>query len=256
MRSELMKITPELAKKFLAQNVINRTLSDKLVQKYTQDILSDNWSVTHQGIAFYDDNSLADGQHRLESIVQANKPVYMYVTYGLKKEQSIHIDMHRPRSVIDGIKIGQLSDWIEAKHVAMVSVLVNPKRLPVNEVIHFLNSIEDSAKFAVSCFPTNRRYLTSSIIHAAICAAHYNGVNEDKLRRFGEVLLNGVSEGRKEKVIVLVRDMFIRNINNGSQHKHEKFLKVQRAIQLFDNNEIVSRLQMPKDHIYTIKVAR
>ena len=108
MKFNVMTITPQLAEKMLAKNTINRNLSERAANKYAQIMRDGNWSVTHQGVAFYDDGTLADGQHRLVGVVQAGVPVEMLVVSGLKKEQSIHIDTHRPRSMIDGIKIGGL----------------------------------------------------------------------------------------------------------------------------------------------------
>jgi hypothetical protein len=212
-----------------------------------------NWSVTHQGIAFYEDGTLADGQHRLEAIVRSGATITMYITKGLERHQSINIDAHRPRSTIDGIRIGGLSDWIQSKHISMASVLTSPKRLAAQELVDFLESIADSAKFATEAFPTNRRYLTASIIHAALCLAHFAGEKPSYLRRFGEVLLSGIPEGSDERVIVLAREAFLRNPNNSESDKSEKYLKLQRAISAYCHGVEVLRLTVPKETIYTME---
>ena len=161
MKVEMLRITPEMATRFLQTNDKNRNLSDRLVQKYAQDMKNGNWTTTHQGIAFYEDGTLADGQHRLVGITRANIPVTMYVTYGLPKHTAMNIDMSRPRSMIDGIKISGTSDWIEHKHIAMIKLMVEPKRMGSHEIVELLNMFDESAKFAVKSFPTNRRYLTT-----------------------------------------------------------------------------------------------
>jgi UDP-N-acetylmuramoylalanine-D-glutamate ligase len=106
MKSELIKVTPSLAEHFLSKNRVNRTISHHKVNDYANLMQRGKWSLTHQGIAFYEDDSIADGQHRLLAIIKARATVPMMVTYGLEKESSLAIDYHRPRSIVDGIKIG------------------------------------------------------------------------------------------------------------------------------------------------------
>lgn len=253
MKNELLKITPAIATQLLQRNLSNRNLSDRLVSKYEQDMRSGNWTVTHQGIAFYEDGTLADGQHRLVAVVRSGVPITMYVTRGLKKEQAINIDMSRPRSVIDGIKIGELSDWIEARHVTMCSVITHPKRLSTNEIVEFLERIKPSAQLATDAFAANRRYLTGSVIHSALSIAHFNGEKPNLLTRFAEVLLTGVAEHASERIIILGREAFFHNINNGAADKRDKFLKLQRAIYAYCRGETIKRLTVPKEAIYTFK---
>lgn len=253
MKNELLQVTPEIATKLLQRNLNNRNLSDRLVTKYEQDMRNGNWTVTHQGIAFYEDGTLADGQHRLAAIIRSGVPITMYVTRGLKREQAINIDMSRPRSVIDGIKIGELSDWIEARHVTMCSVVTHPKRLSTSEMVAFLERIKPSAQFATEVFAANRRYLTGSVIHSALSIAHHNGENPRLLARFAEVLLTGVAEHSSERIVILGREAFFHNINNGAADKKEKFLKLQRAIYAYCHGETIKRLTVPKEEIYTFK---
>ena len=92
MRTEVIRITPQIAQGFLETNHNNRNISERLVKKYSQDMLNNQWTTTHQGIAFYEDGTLADGQHRLFGIVRSGCTVTMHVTYGLKREQAINID--------------------------------------------------------------------------------------------------------------------------------------------------------------------
>lgn len=251
MKNELLQVTPEIANKLLLRNTNNRNLSDRLVSKYAQDMKNGDWRITHQGIAFYEDGSLADGQHRLLGIVRADVPVMMYVTRGLPREAAINIDVHRPRSTIDGIKIGELSDWIESKHITMAGLITHPKRLSTTEVIKFLDAIEPSARFATDVFCSNRRYLTASVIHAALCSAHHNGEDPKMLQVFAEVIYNGMSSCAEEKIIVLARDAYFHNINNGAQDKQDKYYKTQRAIYAFCHGEVVKRLTTPKDKVYS-----
>jgi len=254
MHTQLIQITPQLAKDYLERNPKNRNVSERLVQKYAQDIQQGQWALTHQGIAFYEDGTLADGQHRLFAIIKADLPVRMMVTSGLKQSDAINIDAHRARSAIDGIKIGGLSDWIQAKHLTMLPMITHPKRLSTHESVDMLNMLEDSAKFALKAFPTNKRYLTSSIIHAALTLAHHFGETPAKLMRFGDVFSTGLADKKEEFVIVLLREAFFNNRSGGAQDKYEKFLKAQKAIYAYCRGEEVKRLMLPKGPIYKFEV--
>jgi hypothetical protein len=253
MRTEVIRITPQIAQGFLETNHNNRNISERLVKKYSQDMLNNQWTTTHQGIAFYEDGTLADGQHRLFGIVRSGCTVTMHVTYGLKREQAINIDANRPRSAIDGIKIGQLSDWIESRHITMCNLLTLPKRLTTVEMVKFLETIADSAQFATEAFPTNRKMLTPSIIQGALCLAHAAGEKPAMLRRFGEVMLSGLPESPSEKVIILCREAFLRSSVNGESEKMEKLLKTQRAIDAFCSGTEVKRLTAPTEPIYSFE---
>ena len=110
-----------------------------------------------------------------------------------------------------------------------------------------LNIISEAA---TECFVTNRRHLNPSVILAALMLAHFYGENIKKLRRFSEVLLSGVSESPDEKVIILAREAFMRNTNNGESDKIEKLLKTQKAIHAYCRGENVTRLYLPKEASY------
>lgn len=68
-------ITPGMALQYLKANVKNRKPRKRQVEILKRDLLAGAWRFTHQGIAFAEDGSLLDGQHRLQAIVAAEKPV-------------------------------------------------------------------------------------------------------------------------------------------------------------------------------------
>ena len=250
MKFDVLNITPEMAQKMLDKNVVNRVMSDRRIGSYAELMRNGDWSLTHQGVAFYEDGTLADGQQRLTGIIQAGVPVEMLVVRGLKKSQAIHIDTHRPRSKMDGIKIGGLNDWLTSKQIGMINLLSTPKRLSTEEILSFADDMEIHIKAASECFVTNRRHLNPSVILAGLMLAHFYGEKITKLRRFAEVLLSGVSESPDERVIILAREAFLRSKANGESDKREKLLKLQKAIYAYCRGESVTRLFLPKESVY------
>jgi hypothetical protein len=250
MRTELLKITPAMARAMLEKNSSNRRIDERAITKWYLLMLDNDWQVTHQGLAFFDDGTLADGQHRLMAIIRINRPITFLVTYDLPKSAAMAIDSGRKRSLIDGIKISGAAPWMEARHLQMVPSISYPARLTDMQKIDLLSLIRPNAEFAVQCFASNRRHLTPSIIHAAVTMAHYHGVDEVKLIRFCEVFLDGAMADPTERAIILVRDYFMNHTNSGSVDKNEKYLRVQRAIQAHANGEVVKRLIQPQEAIY------
>jgi len=251
MRTELVKVTPDMARNMLASNPVNRRISERAVSDLSKAILNNDWQITHQGIAFYEDGSLADGQHRLTAVIKANVPVHMMITKGLAKDAAMSIDSGRRRSLIDGVKISGAAPWMEAKHINLVPIITHPKRLTDMQKLDFLVGMKPYVEFATEAFVSNRRYLTGSIIHAALTMAAYHKEDPEKLKRFARVFLDGIMADPNEKVIILAREYFLSHTNGGDSDKHDKYLKLQRAIQAYCAGENVRRLIQPQEVIYS-----
>lgn len=253
MKTEIIQVTPEMAKEMLSKNVINRKVSFPRVEEYRNQIETGTFLLTHQGIAFYEDGTLADGQHRLLAIIKANKPVCIQVTTGLPKSAATTIDQGRSRSLIDGVRIEGTYPWIAKVHISIVPVISFPKRLTNEQKLAFICLLKPHMIFATQCFLTNRKHLSNSVIQAAIVMAHYHGVDEVKLIRFAEVLANGQMGDKNEKVIIMLREYLLNNTSAGELERREKFLKIQRAIQAYVYDENIKRLCTPSEEIYTSK---
>lgn len=90
MSSRVELITPAIAAKYMAKNVVNRPLSAAKVRRYAGAIRRGEWRLSHEGIAFSEDGRLLDGQHRLSAIMATNIPVSMLVVRGLPAD-SFHV---------------------------------------------------------------------------------------------------------------------------------------------------------------------
>lgn len=254
MKAEFKTITPSMAEYYLGKNTANRKISERRVRTYERDLQNGHFGTTHQGIAFYNDGSLADGQHRLLAIVKSGISAKLLVVTGIKKEDAIHIDSGRARSMPDSIKIGELSDWIEKRHVGMINLIAEPYRLTADETISWLDNMEESAKFAVEHLSCNKRHLTNAAIHGAVALAHFYGEDYEKLAHFCKVFLSGIPDGNKDIIIIRLRDDFMSNTGGGGSDKRDKFWKAQRAIQIYTSGEKIKRLVLPKEPIWVYAV--
>ena len=97
----VMEITAKQAADLLTRNKRNRTISDKAVNAYRNDMLSGRWTMTGEPIQFDSEGHLANGQHRLTAHATIDDPdftlSYVVVT-GLDPETQMDMDQGRRRT--------------------------------------------------------------------------------------------------------------------------------------------------------------
>jgi hypothetical protein len=88
MTSKIELITPKIATEILENhNPRNRNVSDSTVSAYATDMKNGRWTLTHQGLAFDENNDLIDGQHRLWAVIFSGKEIEFMVTRGIPVTQ-------------------------------------------------------------------------------------------------------------------------------------------------------------------------
>lgn len=70
MKTNLMLVTPEMARQWLEVNTDNRRMRPNVVEDLRTAWDRGEWKLTHQGIAFAKNGKLLDGQHRLTFVSQ------------------------------------------------------------------------------------------------------------------------------------------------------------------------------------------
>lgn len=102
MNIKIETIQPAQAERWLdKRNGHNRNLRQSHVDYLANEMISGRFKETSQGIAFFDDGTLADGQHRLAACVVSGVPIKLPVARGIKKETMCAFDMGARRSVAD-----------------------------------------------------------------------------------------------------------------------------------------------------------
>lgn len=100
-----VKITPELAAKWLERNTINRRLDEKWVAQLRDVILRGEWQFNGDAIRRTVDGDLLDGQHRLWAICLAEKAVDSLVVDNLPRDTQQTIDRGKRRSFADELRM-------------------------------------------------------------------------------------------------------------------------------------------------------
>lgn len=95
-------VTPEIAKKFLSKNDINRPLKPYAISDYSRQMGVGLWEEnTGIPLLFATDGTLLDGQQRLSALIKANISMYFYIIKGLDKDVFSVIDKHLRRTSAD-----------------------------------------------------------------------------------------------------------------------------------------------------------
>lgn len=93
IKAEVMTITPAKAAKMLEMNRPgNRSVIQRRVAKYADEMIANRWGPTGQGISFSEDGFLEDGQHRLLAVVKSGVTVQMLVATGVSSDEFLHFD--------------------------------------------------------------------------------------------------------------------------------------------------------------------
>lgn len=212
MKSEVMTITPELARFWLGQNQGNRSISQRTVNQYAKDMESGNWHITNQGIGFYKDGRLADGQHRLHAIIKANKPVTMLVVRDLDDDAIDGIDINRVRSLADimTLKNGSVSTN-EIAALRLAYGMTGDKISPAQMQLMVEQSLGD-LRAIMGLFMGCNQSLRKTTLFAGLLMAKNAGISLDKINDFVQVLKTGVFHDDGEQSAFLLRDKYYRVI--------------------------------------------
>lgn len=251
-------VTPEQAKKWLQENTRNRQLSGRIVHKYAAMMKAGEWLTTHEGIALYQDGKLADGQHRLAAIIEANCAIELNVTFGLSLNAGLMIDNNKPRQVIDRYNIGYNDTWLHRDKLAVLNFLFKiknptPNTIPFNILPDIVNNplVREKVDFAFACLKENStlKKITTAGVYAAIATAY--GIEDSaKLLEFGLILRDGDNRGENGKKIIKLRDLLISRTS--APHARlvyfaDLFYRTQKTIQRFCNGSFGSQLSSSKE---------
>lgn len=102
--AELVRVTPELAEKWLGKNTRNRNLRSTKVRTYAGDIAAGDWLVTGDGPKFDHTGRLINGQHFLSAVIASGQTVDTFVFYGLHPDAQLVMDTGAKRSSADALK--------------------------------------------------------------------------------------------------------------------------------------------------------
>ena len=248
-------VTPVMAATWLGFNRNNRNIHKATVKKYERIIREGQWRTTHQGIAFYTTGDIADGQHRLQAIVNTGITIKMMVVVGINIEDAFAIDNGKLRCAHDRLSISHLSA-IRKSSLPVIYEYISKANITDSDTKLIGEYFKEDLEFVFKNFRLNSvKKITNSAVSSVIVLAHHDlksDEDKNKLRRFCEVLTSNTDETAIDAYPVLkLRDFLL---SNPRTKKNNILIKgqTQRAIYQFMNgvapkNEAIPRYVYPKD---------
>lgn len=249
MKVRIELITPEAAKAYLQNNMINRNINEKRVAAYADDMKKGEWQLNGEAIRFNENGELIDGQHRLSAIVKANIPVQMVVMYEIDNSVSIY-DRGRIRSVTDSLLIDGMDRRIATTTCVAIAKLhyavqKSAGAFSDSQVKSFLVKNQDTLLELLSSMPgvaggksgtKGLRVSTRSApLLLALFYAYRCGEDLERLSKFVSVFQSGFYNDPSEiSAIVCRNDAIAGNLSTHSGSERMKALyKYEKAINDF-----------------------
>lgn len=103
--TEVVKVTPKMARELLEENHVNRRLRENLVTAFRADMEAGRWLMTGEAIKISRTGALLDGQHRLAALAEAKvRHVEFLIVRGLADEAQTVMDSGAVRSISNAIE--------------------------------------------------------------------------------------------------------------------------------------------------------
>lgn len=247
MKTEILEITPSMAFEMLSTQSGNRKINRRQVEMLKTAIENNEWRLTHQGIAFYDDLTLADGQHRLAAISESGKSIKMMVTTGVPKDIDtvLAVDCGKSRTVIDSNFISGLEVSNKAISIAKgieFSFSGKRKKLTHKQSFELVKKHEATIKTTLNVFDGTAKRITIVPVRTGVARAVIYGVNHGFLKEFCDVLLTGIYSNPIMANAVRLRNKLINDNYNSGGLQEKAFRMTLDVILKTYNNQTVKKI--------------
>lgn len=258
----LVQIDKERANDIVAHhNTHNRDLAASTISRYANDMRGGRWGVSHQGVAFDAERCLIDGQHRLFAIDEADIPVWLWVAVNQPRGTQEFIDQGKPRNALAVVRLtGDLAATGFQMAIARAMMVGNRTQISVSrqEHIAFFRQHREPIVFVTDVAFQKRRafYVVQAPVGGALGRAWYDH-DRGKLKRFGEVMLDGVTLDASEKPIILLREW----LRNGAPREVSAqrvarqlviYMKSERALVAYLNGEVLKTIYVMKEEAFPL----
>ncbi len=106
-----VRVTPDLAKEWLARAHVQRTLRKNRVQRYAEDMREGRWGEDIAPLVFDTEDNLANGQHRLNAVVESGVAQEFWVLTGVSPDAIGQMDTGAPRSISDQLRFAGVANY-------------------------------------------------------------------------------------------------------------------------------------------------
>lgn len=179
MNSEVVLVSPELARTFLDRNVSNRNVRKGHVNSIANSMRRGEWKLSPQGIIIHSKTGrLLDGQHRLLGVVESNQTVPMFVIYVDEMDVFKVLDQGAKRSTGDIFNLDpRVADTINFCCRLMLNSFGSLSPAQAEPVIN--STIGTLSQGLIDYCGTSRKGFSSSPVKAAVVTSVFFGADKE-----------------------------------------------------------------------------
>lgn len=237
----IVNVTPEMAREWLKQNRFNRAQRPEIVADYVRQIREGRWRRTHQGIAFSENGTLLDGQHRLFAIVETGITVPMLVFINESLENHLAIDGGKRRTPLDVVRLEIRSNSIKQKHLSTVKAMIagvfckSQNHLSSHEVVELLRRHFRAVDWTVDMLGKAKEFGNPVVM--GVVARAYHSVPAERLLEFCSMLISGQGDHPSIGLIRNLRDFITRQRDRQEDTRRAVYRRTEYVLQAFLNGE-------------------
>jgi len=253
-------ITPEVAEFFLKSNHGNRKISPVTVRAYAHDMFNGNWDENvGSPISIDEDGVLRNGQHRLQAIVESGKPIRMWVCRNVSST-GVYDDV-RKRSTRDQISIIRPdieSVYMSNRYHGVVRAIINRsstgkvtnKKATAKTILDFTDKHKEELDGFFLRIPQDTvPRISVTVVHLSLFMAYMAGVEIEKILKFYDVLVSGMSCKPEEFPIISYRN-YLMDIKGNVQTTREEISRCQYALKNYLYGTCLKRTMSPKNLVW------
>lgn len=255
MEVKLVEITPQMAKNWLGNNFNNRNLSKRRVHDYVRQINKGQWQINGETIKISKDDTLLDGQHRLQAVVNSNKSIKSFVAYGADKEAFKTIDTGKSRGASDILSIAGYTNPIVLAAAVRAYKRYEKDAVQDSEYCKLtntevLNFVEKTPKFGQSVQKAAKYQKINKLITPSMCALLYyvlSSSHASHAANFFNKLDSGDNLAKNDPIFVL-RERLIERSGIGEVSRREAWVPIWLAIttwNAFKKGETYESIRLP-----------
>lgn len=251
-------ITPEMARELIKYNTKNRSRQKQREKEYIADMKENKFAVAESVIGFNKIGELTNGQSRLHACIESNE-AFTAIVY-MKLEQNIHLDTGRTRKTVDNIQLAEALKGIcndNSNSIMTVKSLLrvsrSAPRVRDEEVVDFCKKhaeiIDRAYEFGLLNLSGGKKAVFKVEIAAALLSAAINGVDIDTLVHIRNMLTEGMSVDKRDKIILNYREKAFElyGSNSGSVRK-QMYLGAQHMIYVYVNKMRTTSVKMDSEY--------
>lgn len=257
-RSEWVDVTPQMATKWLEGNVHNRPIRDGVVLRYANSMRCGLWRKTPEPIMFDTKDYLINGQHRLWAVIESGRTIPFFICYGVDPSVMLVLDQGTARSAHENVNLCMPLDQakVTSDDMAVLRSLVSGKnrlQVPVEFAFKLWPDYEEAIRFSKEAFGGRVSNPATTLLRSIVARASYTKARE-RLKRFCQVILTGVSDRSSEGAAIRLRDLLIGEWRNCAVRPSYATVygKIEAALSHFLEGTVPGKLQPVEKELFEI----